>query len=127
MSQEQLTALAGKIDRIYGSRGIQPRLHFGVTITNKNAVPFEILSVRASLYVEFHDSADASASQLGHYLGDLVIDNFSGNPVIQPGDQNFWTLYLPFPLPLFSELEQARESKNLSFQINVLLRRARTR
>jgi len=118
MPQEQLKPLVGKIDRIYGEGGIQPKLHFSISVNNKNDAAFDLLSIRADLYVEFMQSADMSPSQIGRYLGNLIMQIFPTSPSISPGENNPWDLYLPLPLPLFSELEQAREGHNLSFQIS---------
>lgn len=117
MPQENLKPFVGKIDRIYGEGGIQPKLHFAISVNNKNEAGFDLLSVRADLYVQFLQTVDMAPSQLGSYLGNLVMQSFPATPAINPGENNPWDLYLPLPLPLFSELEQARENLNLSFQI----------
>src|SRR5438270_710371 len=118
MTQEPLKPFVGKIDRIYGEGGIQPKLHFSISVNNKNEAAFELLSIRADLYVEFLQTADMTPSQLGRYLGSLLTQSFPTSPSIHPGENNFLELYVPLPLPLFSEFEQARENHNLSFQIS---------
>jgi len=70
------------------------------------------------LYVEFTDRTDTVTSQLGKFVGDLVMDR-GWNTSIQPGEQNLWSLYLPVSFSLFAELEEARQGLNLSFQINL--------
>ena len=118
MIQEQLKPLAGEIDRIYSSGGIQPRLLFSLTIKNPNSCGFDFANIRGSLYVEFSEHSDMAASQLGRFITDLTMER-TGSPSIQPGDQNSLTLYLPVPITLLWELEEARNGLNLSFQIHL--------
>jgi hypothetical protein len=114
---EQLTQLSGKVEGIYSESGLQPRLLFAVRVTNTNPVGLDATNIRARVHLEFTDKSGGGISQLGRFLGDLSQETYSSNS-INPGD-SFWRLYLTLPLPLFSELEEARQGKNLAFQVHV--------
>jgi hypothetical protein len=117
VATEQLTQLSGTVDAIYAESGFQPRLLFNIKVTNRNPVSLNAVNIRARLHVEFTDRGGGGIPQLGRFLGDLAQETYSSNS-INPGD-NYWRVYAILPLPLFSELEEARQGKNPVFQINI--------
>src|SRR6516162_9127882 len=118
MSQENITQLIGRLEDVGPQAGITPRLRFSITVNNKNKTPFELVNVIGRAFVQFSEKGGSSPGGLGFYVGEAIREGSSAT--VGPGDQNYLNLYVSFPFDLVNEIEEMRDGRDMSFQLNVV-------